>query len=663
MKTYFIATAIVTAFASGVPALFLSSRHARYGQILASLGMVFAATMGLTGSALHFVSGQPEKLFIPWPVFSNPALGLDALSAFFLMPVFLIGALGSLYGLSYWPTRLKIASARTLPLFWGFLVSGMALLIYAQHALSFLLGWETMALAAFFLVVTDHQKADTRRSGLIYLIATHISTLTLIALFLFWQQTSGSFAFTPLARGVASSLDLHILFFLALVGFGLKAGIIPLHFWLPGAHANAPSHVSAIMSGVLIKMGIYGLFRILFLIPEPPFLWGNLLLILGAISSLVGVIFAIAQHDIKRLLAYHSIENIGIILMGMGMGLIGLSLQNSTWAVLGFAGALLHVWNHALFKSLLFFGAGIVVHGTHSREIDTMGGVAKRMPWTAAFFLLGAVAISGLPPLNGFVSELFIYLALFGSATSNLLPAMIVPVLAMTGALALACFVKVYGAVFLGSARSENAQKAHGPDWLMMTPLVTLGIASLGIGLLPALFAPLLDAVITQFLSPANLQGEALTGLTPLSWISAMGFGSLAAGFLVYLLLKRYKNKTQNAVTWDCGYSKPSATMQYTASSFAASIVLLFSWILRPRFFRHEIKKLFPDESHLHTHVDELVLDRIFEPMHRILKQISLWFHRFQQGSTQYYIAYILIVLLLMLASMLPFSEFSALTQ
>ena len=282
----------------------------------------------------------------------------------------------------------------------------------------FLLGWEMMALSAFFLVSTEDHLASCREAGWIYLVATHIGTLGLFAMLALWRWATGSFDLVPAAEGVLSVGVQHSLFLLALLVFGLKAGMMPLHFWLPTAHANAPSHVSAILSGVVLKIGIYGLLRMLSLLPNPPAAWGGLILLLAACSALLGVVFALGQHDLKRLLAYHSVENIGIILMGLGLAMLGRSLDRPTWMVLGMAGCLLHVWNHSFFKSLLFFCAGSVLHSAHTREIDRLGGLAKRMPSTAFLFQIGAVAICGLPPLNGFVSELLIYLGLLASVVA-----------------------------------------------------------------------------------------------------------------------------------------------------------------------------------------------------------------------------------------------------
>ena len=376
-------------------------------------------------------------------------------------------------------------NGRKLRFFYGTLTAGMALVVIARNGVLFLFGWEIMALSAFFLVTTEDGVREVRRSGWIYLVATHVAALCLLALFSLLRAASGSFSLEPLQAnsltpaGTMYPWSATAIFVCALVGFGLKAGIMPLHVWLPGAHANAPSHVSAIMSGVMIKMGIYGLVRVLGAAAAPPLAWGYTVLGLGVVSGVLGVAFAVGQHDLKRLLAYHSIENIGIIVIGLGLALIGRTLARADWIVLGLGGALLHVWNHALFKSLLFFSAGSVIHATGTREIDRLGGLAKAMPRTSLAFLVGAVAICGLPPLNGFVSELLIYLGLFGTlgigeGSACPLAAFAAPALALIGGLAVACFVKVFGAVFLGSARTEVARHAHESAGSMLGPMGVL---------------------------------------------------------------------------------------------------------------------------------------------------------------------------------------------
>ena len=658
-----VIAAILLAALSGVPGVLLP-RASRAGERIAAALMAGSALAGLAGAASRLCGGAaPAPLsFFPWPAAGNGLVGLDPLSAFFLVPVFLMGALGPVYGLGYWPQAKHRNSGRKLRLFWGLMVAGMALLLIGRHALTFLLGWEFMALSAFFLVSTEDQRAESRQAGWIYLFATHVGTLTLFALFALWRRATGSYELCPAAPGALGAGTASLLFLLALVGFGLKAGMMPLHFWLPGAHASAPSHVSAMLSGVVLKTGIYGLVRWLSLLPDPPAAWGAVILFLGIVSGLLGVVFAIGQHDLKRLLAYHSVENIGIILMGLGVALLGRSAGRPEWVALGLAGCLLHVWNHSFFKSLLFFCAGAVVHRTHTRQIDRMGGLAKAMPWTAACFLVGAVAICGLPPLNGFVSEWFVYLGLLHRATASgtgVSAAVIgVPALAMIGALAVACFVKVYGAVFLGEPRTRAAALAREAPLSMRLPMAVLAAVCALIGLAPALAAPVLDASAACWLAPdAALAPARLGRLAPLGALSILSLSLLAFAGLLGALFRR-AGAPRTGPTWDCGYARPTARMQYTAASFAQTIVLLFLRVLRPRGRRPRVAGLFPPPAHMHSHIDDAVLDRLLLPAGSRIEAWFGWFHRFQRGLTQHYVLYILLTLLALLCSQLPFQAF-----
>lgn len=658
-----IATAL--AAGSGLPGLALR-RSSPAGQRLAAGLMGLAALAGLAGALACLLGPQPgavQTAEFPWPAMGNGLVALDALSAFFLLPVFLMGALGPLYGLGYWPQDRHRRNARKLQLFWGLLVAGMALLIIGRHAMVFLLGWEVMALSAFLLVTTEDQREESRRAGFIYLFGTHTGTLTLFALFALWHWGTGSYVLAPVAAGTLGLGVQSALFLLALVSFGFKAGIMPLHFWLPGAHANAPSHVSAMLSGVVLKMGIYGLVRFFLLLPGLPGVWGGLVLALGAVSGLLGVVFAIGQHDLKRLLAYHSVENIGIILMGLGLAMLGRAAGRPEWLVLGLAGCLLHVWNHSLFKSLLFFCAGSVDHGARTRQLDQLGGLSKTMPWTALMFLVGAVAICGLPPLNGFVSELFVYLGLFRTVTvagDVATAAMIaVPVLAMIGALAVSCFVKVYGGVFLGEPRTPAAAKAHEPPLTMRGAMAVLAFLCALIGLAPMLVSPLLDRVLLDFAAaPGPLITSrvlpSLGALVPLQTFSVLSVLLVAVIIFWALVLLRSCKDAPRTGTWDCGYAEPTSRMQYTATSFAQMIVGMFGWVLRPHVQEPRVDGLFPGPAKTHSHVDEVVLDRMLLPLGRRVERWFAWFHQFQQGLTQHYVLYILVAVILMLGSLIP---------
>jgi hydrogenase-4 component B len=409
------------------------------------------------------------------------------------------------------------------------------------------------------------------------------------------------------------------------------------------------------MSGVIIKMGIYGLFRLTALLPTPPIEWGAIVLGLGAISGVLGVAFAIGQHDLKRLLAYHSIENIGIILLGLGLAMIGRSLDRADLIVLGLAGGLLHVWNHALFKALLFLSAGSVIHATHTREIDHLGGLAKKMPWTSRCFLVGAVAICGLPPLNGFVSEFLIYLGLFGTLGQNgqssfVGAAFAAPVLALIGALAVACFVKVYGAVFSGVARSHFAEHAHESPRSMIGPMGVLVACCFFIGLAPLLIVPVLTSGIAAWAPNAKAFPELAT-LAPLSWVTLMGVSLLGALTLGGLLLwaRLRKGGATKSVTWGCGYMAATPRIQYTSSSFGQMLVELFAWALRPHVHKPGHMPLFPEKASFHSEVEDTVLDGAVLPTFQFSARLFSWFRVFQQGNIQTYLLYIFVALIAML--------------
>ena len=430
----------------------------RWFQIFVGAGSLIAAIDGVrtltSGAAsevvLHATTPGGDWVF-----------GLDALSAVFLIVTLVVGALCAVYGTRY--LRDDDGSRR-----WWFshatfavLLCGLALVVVARSVVVFLMAWEVMAIASYFLIVTDAADESVRRAGLIYLAATHTATLALFAMFALWSGGSHDWTFTALraawpALGGASQTAVLLL---ALFAFGVKAGAVPMHVWLPPAHSAAPSHVSAIMSGLVIKTGIYGLLRVLLIAGGAPAWWGWTVLACGTASAVLGVLWALAQHDIKRLLAYHSVENIGIILMGVGTGVLGVAYGHPAVAALGFAGAVLHTVNHAVFKSLLFLAAGAVYRATGTRNLESLGGLARRMPLTWIGFAIGATAIIGVPPLNGFVSEWLVFQGLFGAGSDGgaLRPALLgIPALALVGALALACFAKVAGVVFLGSPREAR---------------------------------------------------------------------------------------------------------------------------------------------------------------------------------------------------------------
>ena len=655
MSELLVLLGIVTAATSGVPGLLLS-RSSNFGQWVTTVLAVIGSVIGLSGVGVFWVTGGTHPIVRPWAIpGAEFHVAMDGLSALFLVPIFLVYLLGSIYGLDYWKQTEHPQNGRKLRLFYGLLPAGMALLVIARNGIVFMVGWEIMALSAFFLVTTEDHERNVREAGWIYLVATKVATMSLIALVALLRAVSGSYTLAPLNESSLTPGTATAIFVLILVGFGVKAGIMPLHVWLPSSHAIAPSHVSAIMSGVIIKMGIYGIVRFTSLVPHPPVEWGVIMLGLGAVSGVLGVAFAIGQHDLKRLLAYHSIENIGIIVMGIGLALIGRSLGRGEWIILGLSAALLHVWNHALFKALLFLSAGSVIHAVHTREIDELGGLARRMPRTAFCFLVGAVAICGLPPLNGFVSEFLLYLGLFSTlgisgGNSYTSAAFAAPALALIGALALACFVKVFGAVFLGTARSEHVRHAHESGLSIVGPMGVLVVCCFFIGLAPTWIAPVIGKGVSAWAPELGDSGPRLTSLAALDWISVMAFALVALLTLASLLLwHRLRNSVvETGPTWGCGYAAPTSRMQYTSSSFAEMLVGLFAWALRPRTHRPRNLELFPQRTNFHSHVPDAVLEAVL-PTFRFGAWLFSWCRVFQQGNIHIYLLYIFLTLLILL--------------
>jgi len=645
--------------ASGVPGLLLRWRSL-WGPRIAASATVLGSLLGLAGCALVLGGSGAAAVSLPSAVPGGRlVLADDALSGFFALPVFVVGSLGSLYGLAYWPPAEHPRNGRRLRFCYGLLLGSITFVTLARDGVGFLVAWEAMALSGYFLVTTDARSREARRAGWLYLLFSHAGTLCLVGFFALLASSGGGFALHALAPGQIGRGAATVAFLLAFVGFGIKAGAMPLHSWLPAAHAAAPSHVSAVMSGVMLKAGIYGIVRAASVLPAPPVSWGAFVLTVGGCSALLAIAFALGQRDLKRLLAYSSIENVGIILLGLGLALVGRSAGRPDWVMLGLAGCLLHVWNHALFKSLLFFGAGSVAHATGTRDLELTGGLARRMPATAGLFLLGSVAICGLPPLNGFVSELFVYLGLVRTAIAPgpawaALPA---PVLAATGALAVACFVKVFGGAFLGTARSAAAGEAHESPPLMLAPMAVLAVACAVLGAAPGLAAPALERAVAVW-AGHPLPGPSLAGLAPLGRISTGAAALLAATALLTLAVlpacRRGRRRAPELPTWGCGYAGGSPRLQYTASSFAQLVTARFAWALRPRERPPRLDGLFPAPARFESHVGDSVLDRVLLPRARRLRKTAARLRIYQQGDLQQYVLYIVAAIALLLLFNLP---------
>ncbi len=643
------------ALALGASGALIFANRGRWPTIFGVSGTLIGCLFGIV-PAIGVVLGQPSQSFrMAWDVpYGSLFLQLDPLSGFFLIPVFLLCAVAAIYGAEYLEEYRGRKALAPPWFFFNLLGASMVVVILAHNGVLFLMAWELMALSSFFLVTFEDEKESTRQAGWIYLVASHVGTAFLLVLFILLSRTNGSLDFNRFSPSSGPGL----LFVMALFGFGTKAGFVPLHVWLPEAHPAAPSHVSAVMSAVMIKTGIYGLLRVIMFLGAPEIWWGWVLCGVGFTSGMVGVLLALAQKDLKRLLAYSSVENAGIIALGLGVGLIGLCAARPVVAVVGFAGAFLHVLNHSLFKGLLFLGAGNVLHGAHTREIDSLGGLLRRMPLTGATFLIGAAAISGLPPLNGFVSEFLIYLASFKGAVS-LSGSGSVPMfatiagLALIGGLAAACFTKAFGIVFLGQPRTAQAQQAHEVGFAMVLPGFILAAGCALIGLLGARvvasMAPLVSEVtgISLVAVHASLS-EATRSISFVGLVS----GSLV-GIVTLLALGRKialaGRPVSTTVTWDCGYAEPSSRMQYTGSSFAQPLTGTFGLLLQTRRVLLAPMGLFPTEASLVTETRDPYQVYIFQPFFRAIGRFFSLLRPVQQGQVQLYILYIAITLLLLL--------------
>ncbi len=567
-------------------------------------------------------------------------LRLDAISAFFLALLAVVGGLGAVYAHEYWSDEYYPHSAPRGRRWWSGLVLSMALVLLLSNGLHFLIAWELFALCAYFLITLDRQRRDVRAAGWLFFAASHAGTLCLFAFFAALAAQNGTWELGPMRN----QPQLSPLFWLGLAGFGLKAGLFPLHIWLPSAHANAPSHVSAMLSGVALKMGLYGILRFSGWL-DVPAAAGWVVMGLGAAGALFGIAFALGQNDLKRLLAYSSVENIGIILIGIGAALLAARQADAAWGRLALAGALLHVWNHGLFKSLLFFSAGSVLHATHTREMSRLGGLWRTMPWTAGFFALGALAVCALPPLNGFVSEWLIYLGLFDAVSSHgpaawaAMPAAIV--LGMTGALALATFVKAAAILFLGAARTRPAARAHESGLWMRGPMLALAAGCVAVALAPLVFWPAVTRAVEAWAPGAETSPPplALVTLGPVQLTLA-----LLAALAVFVLWSRSRERgVRRALTWDCGYAGPTARMQYTSGSFGGLAAGWFAWMLQPERSLRRPRGLFPADGLSVERVPETVLERVIMPVGGLILRTSTFVRRLQHGRLQYYIAYVLV--------------------
>lgn len=643
------------------------------------VGFSFAVGAAILGIALSLIilwTGKEIRLGAGIPSLAGMDLAflIDPLAAFFLLVISIVSLSVSIFSFGYAKEYIGHHNLGILGLFYNVFILSMLGLVASATVFLFLFFWELMSLVSYGLVVYEHQDGSVRRAGFVYIVMTHVGTVFIFLAFLLLSQAAGSIDFAQIihtGRSLPPNLK-SLIFLLATLGFGTKAGIIPLHIWLPKAHPAAPSNVSALMSGVMLKTAIYGFIRVVFeALGEGSVWWGILILALGAISALLGVMYALMQHDIKELLAYHSVENIGIILMGLGAALIFQAHGNNALAMIGLVAALFHVLNHALFKALLFMGAGAVHYATRTRDMEKMGGLLKLMPWTGFFFLIGSISISALPPFNGFVSEWLTFqsLLILGSAHLGLTLSIAGPLfggaLALTGALAAACFVKAFGIQFLAIPRSTQAAKAKEVPRSMLIGMGLLAILCLGLGIFPSSAIALLNPVTQHLLGYSSI--HALGGynwLTPqIPVLPAIGYQAILSplvllavlatlGLLVYFVMKHLGNTSSRIdETWNCGTTL-TPQMEYTATAFAKPIRIIFRRILLPSRMvetEYALGSHFTRKLKYEGRVKPVWEDTLYRPARNAFLKFSGKMRLLQSGSIHLYLGYLFVALVVLL--------------
>jgi len=662
---YWLLAIAIAAHAAG--ALGALSVRGVPGRALTAIGAMGGSFATLSLGLWCLVTGVRPELRAPFLALSGLSIRVDALSAFFLVVIGIVGIAVGLYGFSYSASYEGRYSLRLLGSTLNLLLASLAVQVVADDALTFLVTWEVVSLAAYILVLTEHDQVGVVRAANWYIAITHAGFAALVAAFLLLTAGDATLSFEGIRSATLSPGVRNAVFALALFGFGAKAGIVPLHVWLPMAHPVAPSHVSALMSGVVIKMGVYGLLRVaLDLLGGGPAWWGGIILGLGAISALFGVLYALMEHDLKRLLAYHSVENVGIILIGVGAGLMFHSYGLQALAVLALVAGLYHTLNHACFKGLLFLGAGSVLHATHTRNMEELGGLIRRMPRTALFFLVGAVAIAALPPLNGFASEWLLFQALLGgSVVPQPEVAVVMPIavamLALTSGLAVACFAKAFGITFLALPRSAKAENAREAPRSMQISMAALALACVVLGLGAFLMVPVLGRVLAGLggLPAASVRFSLDMPFGVSGFVGEMSPPVVAAGLVLlsgiaWTLLRLFADRRLRlGETWGCGRIGQTPRMEYTATAYAEPLRRVFAELYRPTedlsIDFHPESKYFVQSIEYRTEVQPWFERLLYAPLVSFMQAASRRVRRLQAGSLHLYLAYMALALLAVL--------------
>jgi formate hydrogenlyase subunit 3/multisubunit Na+/H+ antiporter MnhD subunit len=645
--------ALAVLLAGGLAALVLHRRPS-LALGVATGAAVAGCAMGLAAVSPHLLGGAASDLLVPW---SEPLgafhLRIDALSAVFQVALFVLGIATAVFGAGYMARDRGRRSLAGFLFFFDVEIAALSLVLAAADGVLFLVAWEVMTVAAFVLVTFDDDREPVRRAGYTFLVASHIGTGFLFALFLLLGRGAGSFDFLRFEalRGAVPMPGL--LFALGVVGFGTKAGLFPLHVWLPEAHPAAPSHVSALLSAVMIKTGVYGVLRLLGFLPPAPLAWGLVLAGVGMASALVAITLALGQGNVKRSLAYSSVENVGLVFLGIGLGVAAGASGMPVVAALGLAGALFHVWSHALMKGLAFLGAGVLGHAAHSLDLERMGGLLARLPVSGAAMLVGLGSLAALPPLSGFASEWMLYLGLLlagqaGPGAGALLAWLAVAAVALVGTLAAVTFTRIAGVALLGAPRSPEAAHAHEPGALERLPLVVLAAACVVLGVFPGIPLHFLRAAVVQVggpaLVPALAEATART-LPPQASATLAAVAAVLLGLLARRL--RARRPVTSSETWGCGFARPTTRMEYTASSYAQ--LLLGGMVprtLRPRIHLRPPRGVFPGPASMRTEADDPARTRLFDPAFRRFGERMSRLRRFQAQRLHLQLLYTLLALL-----------------
>jgi len=621
------------------------------------VGFSAAAVSSLYGTVYFFSNlGSKSELNLGSDFLFNPHFALDPVGNFFSFVICLIAFAASVYAIQYSQEYVKKGSLAVMAMLFNLFIVSMLLVVSAANVFWFMVFWEVMTVVSYFLICFNDTK-QSMKATIIYMGIAHLGGAMILTAFLLLASQSGSLDFASFANVELSATMATVIFLLAFIGFGSKAGMFPMHVWLPKAHPAAPSNVSALMSGVMIKVAIFGIIKFCLWLPVMEW-WGLLMITIGAISALLGVLYALTQHDYKALLAYHSVENIGIILLGIGAGVYGMAIGSPTLAAVGFLGGLFHILNHATFKGLLFLGAGSVLYRTHTKDMEVLGGLAKKMPYTAFAFLVGSMAITAIPPLNGFVSEWVTYQALMQGAlgdgvSERLVFTVSIVALALVGALAIMCFVKVYSVIFGGTPRDmkiwENAREV---PFSMVAGMFILVAGCFAFGLGANIVVEHIMTVVTSFTDGGFMATDGVMVKSPMGslvstpMIAFILLGSLLMPFVTLYIVKANRKKSRETDPWACGF-KYSSRMQMTAAPFTGDLRKLMNWLFRAEI-HHEERGYFGPIKYS-NHARDIWWDYLYAPVIKLVSISSDKIEKMQNGNSNLYSAYILVALVIAL--------------